>query len=277
MPVEQLTPKVAAATASAGTRFPGYDLTTCIDVARSIHAKGGGQATPEALASYLGYKGTNNGAYLTKVAAARYFALISKAGPVFVPTGLAHQILSPVYPQDAQKALIDAFMSVDLFRKVYEDFKGRELPPETGMLNALRNQYGVAPARAKDAYRTLMDSADTAGFFSTKAGARTHLIMPWVQPATAGGGQGQKPPAEDGDQGEVSGNGGGFVGDGSNGGGDSGNQAQQKPFSVADVKAKYLSALIELFETKSKNGELDEKLMERIERLLGESPSGGAP
>lgn len=280
MAVEQLNPQPAAssAPASAGTRFPGYDLTTCTEVARSLYMKAGGQATPDALASYLGYKGTNNGAYLTKVAAARYFGLIHKVGSVFMPTPLAHQILSPVYPLDAKKALVEAFLNVELFRKIYDDFKGRELPPEVGMLNAMRNQYGVATARAKDAYRSLMESADTAGFFETRNGARTHLIVPSLQ----GTPQGQKLPSDP----EAAELGGGSSG-GSGGGGDGGepevsrannNVASTKQlYSVADVKAKYLSALIELFETKSKQGDLDEKLMERIERLLGENPSGGAP
>lgn len=264
-----------------GTRFPTYDLATCADVPRIIHVKGGGQLTPEQLAAHLGYKGTNNGAYLSKVASAKYFALIDRSGPVFVPTTLAHQILSPIYPHDALKALVDAFLSVDLFKKVYEAYRGRELPPEVGMLNALHSQFGVATERVKDAYRALMDSADTAGFFSTKAGARTHMIMPMVGPASnAYAGTTISAPAAD-----DFGNGGVYD---SGPGGDlspvtSTVQLRQpqmtgsKPFAVSDVKAKYLSALIELFEKKSQEGDVDEKLMERIERLLGEASAGSGP
>lgn len=265
-----------------GTRFPTYDLATCVEVPRIIHTMGGGQLSPEQLAAHLGYKGTNNGSYLSKVASTRYFGLIDRSGPVFVPTTLAHQIHSPVYPQDAAKALVDAFLSVELFKKVYEEYRGRELPPEFGMLNALRNQFGVSADRVKDAYRTMMDSADTAGFFTTRAGARTHLIMPTVGPAPVayGGGQTVNTPTAE----EL-----GFGGGGANGGGSGGSllpvalpsqmpQAQgPKPFAVSDVKAKYLSALIELFEKKSQEGDVDEKLMERIERLLGEASAGGAP
>src|SRR6185369_9991290 len=103
-----------------------------------------------------------------------------KNGNLFVPTPLAYRILSPVYPHEAKQALVEAFLNADLFKRVYEDFKGRELPPEFGLKNALRNQYGVVPARVDLAYRTLIDSADAAGFFATKAGARTHLILPTI-------------------------------------------------------------------------------------------------
>ncbi|KRC11071.1 hypothetical protein ASE11_19520 [Hydrogenophaga sp. Root209] len=270
MAVENINPQAVPSPAAQprGTAFPSYDLASTVEVPRVLHVKGGGQATPDQLAAHLGYKGTNNGAYITRVAAARAFGLINKAGPVFIPTPLAHQILSPVYPHDVKKALVDAFLNVELFRRIYEDFKGKELPPEFGLLNALRNQYGVVPGRIKDAYRILMESADTAGFFSTKAGARTHLIMPLVTPVPGaamvapaevqsdvtphdfgGGGGGQTPPPPPPPSGTGA--------------------VQHFPQgSLSDVKAQYVSTLIKLFHAKSEKGELDEKLMERIERLL---------
>ena len=270
MAVENIAPQPAPSPAAQprGTAFPNYDLASTVEVPRVLHVKGGGQATPDQLAAHLGYKGTNNGAYITRVAAARAFGLINKVGPVFTPTPLAHQILSPVYPHDAKKALVDAFLNVELFRRIYEDFKGKELPPEFGLLNALRHQYGVVPGRLKDAYRIMMDSADTAGFFSTKAGARTHLIMPLVAPVPGvtsvvtpdpiedpstrefGGGGSLPPPPPP--PGPLVGMGGVVIGAG----------------SLSEVKAQYVATLIKLFQAKSEKGELDEKLMERIERLL---------
>lgn len=251
----------AVATRERGTRFPGYDLKTCIEVPRLIHVKGGGQATPDQLAAHLGYKGTNNGAYLTKVASAIAFGLISKTGPVYVPTPLAYSILSPTYPHDAKKAAVDAFMNVSLFKKIFEDFRGKELPPGFGMKNALKLTYGVAPNRVDDAYKSLMDSAETAGLFETKNGARTHLILPLTQPVPSAGAANH---ANDKKTDDLGGSG--------NGGGDDGGHSLAKPRNddgIGNAKEKYLSALIKLFEERSAEGELDEKLMERIERLLG--------
>src|SRR5258708_37722234 len=101
-----------------------------------------------------------------------------------------------------------------------------------------------------------MDSAETAGFFETKNGARTHLTLPLIQlipgtvtpPAAAekpmfggGNGGGENPPTND----------------------------RQKDVVVADAKAKYLDVLIKMFEKSLETGAPDEKLMERIERLIG--------
>ena len=263
-PISEKSAQPQAGKPRSEIKFPGYDLASSVEVAQAIHAKGGGAAAPENLAAFLNYKGTNNGAYLTKVASARMFGLIAKQGNLYVPTPLAHRIITPVYQSDAAQALIDAFLNVELFKKVYEDFKGKELPPEFGMKNAMRTQYGVVPARIGDAYRNLIDSAETAGFFSTKMGARTHLIMPMIHvaqsasaPTKSASNESASDPAEFG---------------GGGGGGGGGGKTTADPSNLADVKARYLSSLLTLFEAKSAKGELDEQLMERIERLLGASP-----
>lgn len=256
--------------ARSEVRFAARNLADSLAVAREIHAKGGGKATGDQLAAFLGYKSTTNGAYLSRVGAARTFGLITKSGDFFVLTPLSIQILSPTYPEQAKEGLITAFMNVELYRKVYEEFKGRELPPEFGMKNALRNIFKIVPARVDLAYRTLMDSAQDAGFFDTR-GSRTHLIMPMVKPLPAT--TPQVSAADDEASAEFGGGSDGGGGDGSDGGGNSGHQPQGKAErlltrSMDAVKAQYIATLIKVFEEKSKDGELDEKLMERIEKLL---------
>lgn len=188
MSVEQLIdqPKDAPPSkARSEIKFPAYALQACIDVVKIIHDNGG-SATPEHLASWLGYAGTNNGAFITKCSATRMFGLMDKHGKVFVPTPLAQRINSPVFPQDKAAALVEAFLNVELFKRVYNDNKQRDLPQGLGLKNAMRTIYGVLPARIDVAIKTLLDSADTAGFFAVKGGARTHLIMPMTHAAPVG-------------------------------------------------------------------------------------------
>jgi hypothetical protein len=102
-------------------------------------------------------------------------------------------------------------------------------------------------------------------------GARTHLIMPVIHSAAS---QTAAPVgvAEDHEDAVQLGGGSGAGGGGGSGGGGGGVVPPAIPKAssaqLADVKAQYVSTLIKLFETKSAQGELDEKLMERIERLL---------
>lgn len=275
MAVEQLNPAAeqSAIRPRSEQRFPSYALADSVQVAKLIHESGGGAASPEHLSSYLGYKSTNNGAYLARVGAARAFGLVAKNGNLFVPAPLAHRILSPVYPHDAKQALVEAFLNVPLFKKIYEDFRGRELPPEFGMKNALRHQYGVVPGRLDVAYRMLMESAETACFFETRMGARTHLILPAIQQPAASGqavtnSQRENTPRPGGGSGSSDG-----PTDGASSESGAPHVHTTKLPTVAqqgDVRDQYISALIRIFEAKSANNELDEKLMERIERLISE-------
>ncbi len=56
-----------------------YDLAASLEVARLADSAGGSIA-PDLLAPALGYSGTNNGAYLSRVASARLFGVVTGRG-----------------------------------------------------------------------------------------------------------------------------------------------------------------------------------------------------
>lgn len=238
-------------------RFPSYDLADSVYVAKVIHEKGGGVVTADQLAAYLDYKSTNNGAYLARVGAAKLFGLISGQGRELRLTTLAQKILMPIYQGQEREGLVEAFLNVPLFKAVFEEHQGRELPPEFGMKNLFRLKFQIVPGRVDVAYRMLMDSADTAGFFTTRA-AKTHLILPPMQqPPAAPKAPEQNVEQEERETTETGG-----------GGGSGGNQPPKPPAiakSAEDLKATYVAALIDILREKGP----DADLMERIEKLLG--------
>lgn len=242
--------RVASEPARSLYRFPVYDLADSVAVAKAIHESGGGTATNDQLSSYLGYKSTNNGAFINRIAAAKLFGLIEGPPSRLVSTQHAQQILYPVDEADARQGLIDAFMRVPLFREVYGEYHGTELPPKFGLKNALRTRFGVVPQRIDRAYHALMSSADAAGFFEVH-GSRTRLIMPTIKSATPNAKEANGEETET----ERRGTGGGNGSDGPRG-----------TRTNEDLQAEYVSALIELLRQK---GEADPDLMAKIEQLLG--------
>src|SRR5437867_3171887 len=131
--------KEVDATAETGSKrqraempAPAYNLADSVAVADAVHDKGGGAATADQLAAFLDYKGTNNGAFITRVAAAKHFKLIDGGGRggTYRITPLAERVLMPVYQESAQEALLDAFFNVPLFKAVFDEYKGKELPSE---------------------------------------------------------------------------------------------------------------------------------------------------
>jgi hypothetical protein len=237
-------------------RFPVYDLGACVAVAKAIHEKGGGSATDDHLAAFLGYKSANNGAFINRLAASKLFGLIEGGPSRRTITQLAQKILMPIRDTDPRQGLVDAFMRVPLYSAVYEEYKGKELPPEFGLKNALRTQFGVTPKRIDRAYSALIDSAETAGFFDVR-GSRTQLIMPAITPRTASNATDEDGEEADGDQ----------PGGGAGGGGGRFDPPPVK--TKEELQNEYVGTLIALLREKGSEGDSGADLMARIEKLLG--------
>jgi uncharacterized membrane protein YgcG len=245
----------------SGIAFPTYALTDSIEVANAIHNKGGGYATREQLAAFLEYRSTSNGAFLSRVGAAKLFGLLTEENKTIRISPLATRILMPESEEQKRTAMIEAFFRVPLFKALYEEYRGKDLPEGLGLRNALRVKFQVVPKRIDFAYRTFFDSAETAGFFQAR-GNKSQLILPVIR----GSSRAEMPSRNElHDGGGSDGNGAG------SGGGHSGGDGRDNPpqaKSKDDLQNAYIGTLIEALREKSKAGEMDQDLMGRIERLL---------
>lgn len=159
-----------------GMTAPYFDLDASIKVADAIQRNGGGTCTPDQLAHWLEYAGVRSGTYLTRVSSAnKHFGLIDSQGDRLVVTERAHKIISPVMPDDAANAKIEAFLAAPLFNALYEEFRGRQLPPEIGLKNLLETKYKMVTDRAVAAVRIFFNSAQQAGILTAD---RSRLVRP---------------------------------------------------------------------------------------------------
>jgi hypothetical protein len=161
---------------------PYFSLADSLEVAKVIHEKAGGTCTPEQLVGLLGYASMNSGTFQMRYSAARQFGFIRVEDRVISVTERSHKIFSPVMPEDGVTAKAEAFLSVELFKKIYDMYLGVQMPPEDGLRNLLLQQFGFSAERAAGAVKVLMTSAEQAGFFSVAG--RTKLIYPTVAKAT---------------------------------------------------------------------------------------------
>jgi len=230
-------------------QFPYYGLADSVVVAQAIHNKAGGYATRDQLAAFLGYKSTANGAFLSRVSSAKLFGLIVEEDGQLRITPLAVRIIMPESPDQTRAALVEAFFSIPLYKAIYDEYSGRNLPEGLGLENALKNRFQVTPKRLYFARKTFFESAETAGFFETR-GSKTQLIIPNFKaplPKT-------KP----------------LEGKGITDDSGSGNDEPPPPPAKSrdDLQNEYIATLIQMLRDKSKEGEKDKELMETIERLL---------
>ncbi len=162
-------------------QFPYGDLNDAISVARGIMSRGGVPLAADQLASALGQE-PNGGGFRLKIATARIFGLIETIGGKYQLTELGFAITD--LPRE-KAARVEAFFKVPLYKKVYDEFRGKQLPPRPAALEHAFVGFGVAP-KQKDKARLAFDkSAQQAGFFDQ--GGRDRLISPPIG-GTIGGG-----------------------------------------------------------------------------------------
>jgi hypothetical protein len=202
-------PKTGRPRPQSAIAFPYYELDVSGEVAKVMYKEAGGRCERAALSALLSYTSDASGSFLTRVAAARMFGFIEPdQEPRFLRvTDRGRRIAAPVLPGDAEAAKVEAFLSVPLFKRVFEEFNGSMLPDVVG-LQHLFEQLGVVQTRVVPTVRIMMASAEQAGFF--KAAGNKRMVRPIMS------GRSDSPPLPPADPAKPDGNGGG----GGGGGGD---------------------------------------------------------
>lgn len=178
-------------------KFPYGDLNDAVIVATFVQDQGGGSCTLDQLASWMDHESVLSGTFRMKVTAARIFGLVE--------TGASRDSLNLtllgrriVDPQHERKARVDAFLTVPLYRLIYEKYKGVALPRDTGLETAMVS-FGVSPKQRDKARQAFQRSADQARVFSP---TRDRLVLPGGLASAASNGAGvafPQPPVRQGE------------------------------------------------------------------------------
>jgi hypothetical protein len=153
-----------------------YDLAAAVEVARMVDSAGGALAA-DILAPALGYSGTNNGTYLTRVANARLFGVVTGRGSRFEITDRGRRILAGVEP-GASSARQEAFLAVPLFRAVVDTVaqNGGLLPDH--LAPWLEADFGELDTKSQAVADRMIASASQAGLLRTTDGGKYQLGGP---------------------------------------------------------------------------------------------------
>ena len=158
----------------SSVQFPYNDLDDAIGTAGAVLKMGGVPLERDQLAAALGLA-ASGGNFALKLSAARMFGLVEPAQGRFQLTELGFEILDPSRERGARAK---AFLNVELYRKAFDAFKGKALPPRPHGLENAFVQFGVSP-KQKDRARHVFDrSARSAGFFP--GGNEDRLVQPVI-------------------------------------------------------------------------------------------------
>ncbi len=149
--------------------FAYTPLSDAVDIAHAT-ARRGHVCTLDELAAEMNQQMTS-GAFRNKLATARIFGVIETSRGSASLTDIGLRLANP---DTHAQALVDAFMNVPLYRVLYDQFAGSNLPPDQGIEAAMR-RLGVPEKQTTKARQVLYKSAELASFF--KAG-RNRLVRP---------------------------------------------------------------------------------------------------
>ena len=147
-----------------------YDLDSSLALAGAVAASPGGVARSEKLAVALGYSGSRNGAFLTRLANARLFGLVTGASDRIALTDRGRRALGADLDA-AGPARVEAFLAVPLYRAVLEYSGGGVAPPVDELAALLQTEFGETAGRARTTAAKLLDSARQAGLVRSEGDA----------------------------------------------------------------------------------------------------------
>lgn len=183
--------------------FAYIDLETVMEVPIAIHDHvGSGDCDEHQLSAWL-KKSQKSSGFRGLWSTARLFGLIETENGKFRLSTLGRRAVDQAQERDAKAK---AFLTVPLYNKLFEHYKGVALPPPSALERELV-QIGVAEKQKHTARLVLERSAQYAGFFEH---GKDRLVMPGITPDNP-----KDPKPEDSDQ---------HRGGGGKGGGDGGDE-----------------------------------------------------
>jgi hypothetical protein len=156
--------------------FPYNNLDDAIEVAQAIHANvGTGDCDDSQLSAWMKLSPKSSG-YRVQVSASRMFGLIEGGAAGYKLSALGRMIVDP---QRQREARVKSFLTVPLYKAVFEKYKGGVMPPPAALERDIVG-LGVAEKQKERARQVLERSAEQAGFF---AHGRDRLVMPGIAAA----------------------------------------------------------------------------------------------
>lgn len=141
-------------------KFPYTDIRDAVAVAVALKTNWGSECKTEDLAAAMKQK-VSSGSFRTKVSTANIFGAIESKRGTITLTALGAAMTDP---KTRDAALATAFLTVELYQKIYDKYRGTTLPGDTGLEVDIQRE-GVLPSQVDRARQAMQRSAQHAGYF----------------------------------------------------------------------------------------------------------------
>jgi hypothetical protein len=155
-------------------QFPYTDMSDALQVADGLLKGGGVPMSRDQLAAAMALA-PGGGGFANKISTARIFGVMESVSGKYQLTELGHEIVDPGRQQEAK---VKAFLNVELFKRTYDEFRGRLLPPRPAGLDAAFMNFGVTEKLVRHARLAFEKSARVAGMYPN--GNEDRLVIPLI-------------------------------------------------------------------------------------------------
>jgi len=162
-------------------------LDAAVEIAKGVHEVGGSSCEWDQLAAHLNQAATGGG-FRLRVMTAKTFGLVTYGQGTVTLTDLGKRLNDPDQ-EEAAKA--DAFLKVELYSKIYDQYKNGILPPPDALETEIV-KMGVAQKQKGKARQAFHRSANSAGYFWSGS---NRLVRPKIK-ASAGAAPAPEPEPE---------------------------------------------------------------------------------
>jgi hypothetical protein len=136
--------------------FPKNPLEDAVRIARAIEDKNAGKPMKaDILARAVGYNRAADWRFRDLLRSASQYGLVQGTGASATVsiTKLGEDVVSPSSPSQRQEALVEAFRTVEVFKKVEEFYAGKKIPEDEFFENTLVREFTIP----RDRIRTFID------------------------------------------------------------------------------------------------------------------------
>jgi hypothetical protein len=143
--------------------FPKKTLEEALEIPKAIEEKyASNPVDAEDLAKAVGFNKSEDWRFQEQLRSANNYGLVEGSGAKVkvTITEIGSNIVSPVSSSIRQKALMDAFFKVELFKNVYEFYKGKKPPEDEFFINTIVKEFSVTRDRVDifiKCYKTNID------------------------------------------------------------------------------------------------------------------------
>lgn len=153
--------------------FPRATLEQALKIPYAIKEHNGGNPwEPEEIRKAIG-AGTGGNAYFYLTAASRDYALTigTNAADKIELAELGREVVYAPNEETEQALKVRAFLSIDVFKRVLEYYKGSNLPEMRYLGNTLQKEFQLAPETHEEFSRTFRENCQYLGIVSGLPGA----------------------------------------------------------------------------------------------------------